>query len=288
MPRVWSIVLMYGEEVETAACIESLLAQDYPELVVLLVDNRSSDGSGERLRKRFPQIEYLDTGANLGYTGGNNRGIERALASGADYVFVLNNDTVLDPACVSALVRAAESRDRVGMVAPKILYFDEPDVIWYAGGDHSTARGLGTHRRQHERDNGGGKEQIEAITFVTGCAFLMPAGVARDVAGFREDLFLYCEDVELSLRVRRAGYELYYQPEARLYHKEPRISNPSAFQIRLRDRNRRRVVRGHYGPLERLRFAAWFYPTRAVRFAQFALRGDWARARAILDGALER
>jgi GT2 family glycosyltransferase len=289
MPQVWAIVLMYGEEDDVGACIASLLAQDYRALTVLLVDNKSHDGCGARLCGRFPGIEYLDTGGNLGYTGGNNRGMERALANDANYVFVLNNDTVLDTTCVSRLVEAAEQNERVGMVAPKILYFDDPSVIWYAGGDHSISRGLGDHRRQLERDtNHGGPERVERITFVTGCAFLMPAGVARELSGFAEEFFMYCEDVELSLRTRQAGYHLYYQPAARLYHKEPKVSNPTAFQVHLRDRNRRRVVRRHYGPLERLRFAAWFYPTRVARFAQYLARGDWPRARAIIAGALER
>jgi GT2 family glycosyltransferase len=288
MPRVWAIVLMYGEEEEAGACIASLLAQDYPDLTVLLVDNKSGDGSGARLRARFPGIQYLDTGANLGYTGGNNRGMERALANGADYVFVLNNDTVVDATCVSRLVDAAERNDRVAMVAPKILYFDDPSVIWYAGGDHSMTKGLGNHRGQFERDSSDAPQPVEEISFVTGCAFLMPAQAAQELSGFAEDFFIYCEDVELSLRARRVGYHLYYQPAARLYHKEPKVSNPTPFQIHLRDRNRRRVVRRHYGVVDRLRFAAWFYPTRVARFAQYLARGDWPRARAIVAGAIER
>jgi GT2 family glycosyltransferase len=287
MQRVWAIVLMYGGEDDARECIASLAAQDYPSLTVLLVDNNARDGGGERLRSQFPGIEYLDTGANLGYAGGNNRGIERALAAGADCVLILNHDTVLEPTCVSCLVEAATGRERVAIVAPKILYHKDPSVIWYAGGDHSITKAVGDHRRQLERDTRDAREEIEEVTFATGCALLMPADAARKLTGFAEDFFMYCEDVELSLRARREGYRLYYQPSARLYHKEPKVSNPSAFQIRHRDRNRRRVARRYYGPLDRIRFAAWFYPTRAARLAQYALRGDWERARAIVAGATE-
>jgi GT2 family glycosyltransferase len=287
MQRVWAIVLMYGGEDDARECIASLAAQDYPSLTVLLVDNNARDGGGERLRAQFPGIEYLDTGANLGYAGGNNRGIERALAAGADCVLILNHDTVLEPTCVSCLVEAATGRERVAIVAPKILYHEDPSVIWYAGGDHSITKAVGDHRRQLERDTRDAREEIEEVTFATGCALLMPADAARKLTGFAEDFFMYCEDVELSLRARREGYRLYYQPSARLYHKEPKVSNPSAFQIRHRDRNRRRVARRYYGPLDRIRFAAWFYPTRAARLAQYALRGDWERARAIVAGATE-
>lgn len=286
---VWAIVLIYGEEENANECIASLLGQDYRDLTILLVDNRSEDGCGARLRARYPSIRYLDTGGNFGYAGGNNRGIAHALEQGADHVFVLNNDTVVEPECVSKLVAVATREARVGMVAPKILYFDDRSTIWYAGGTHSMTKGLGIHRRQNERDTRNGKPgPAEEISFVTGCAFLMPAPVAREIGGFAEDFFLYCEDVELSLRMRRADYRLYYEPEARLYHKEPRVSNPTAFQIRLRDRNRRRLVRRHYGAFDSLRFAAWFYPTRLVRLVQYAARADWPRAGAVLAGALER
>lgn len=279
---------MYGGEDVTVACIESLLEQDYESLTVLLVDNASPDGSGGRVRARFPDIEYLETGANLGYTGGNNRGIQHAMARGADYVLVLNNDTTVDPRCVSLLVACAKDGDRVGAVSPKILYFDDPSRIWYGGGDFSTRKAIGDHRRQLQPDTPAESPAPELITFATGCAFLMPATVVRDVTGFAEDFFIYCEDVELSLRLTKAGYNMFYQPAARVYHHEPLAPDPSAFQIRLRDRNRRRLVRRHYGALDRLRFAAWFYPTRAVRLGQYLMKGDWSRAKAVLQGAVEQ
>jgi GT2 family glycosyltransferase len=285
---VWTIVLTHGgAEAITAACIESLLSQDYARHTVLLVDNASFDGSGARLRDRFPQIQYLNTGANLGYTGGNNRGIERALQQGADYLMVLNNDTVLEPNCVSTLMASARDADRLGAIAPKILYWDDPKRIWFAGGDFSLARAIGTHRSELQLDDPAESPRLDDITFATGCCFLMPAAVARELGGFREDFFIYCEDAELSLRLVRAGYRLYYQPAARLFHREkPRRGLSSPFATVQRDRNRRRLVRQHYTTWQRVVFAFWFYPTRAVRLAQYLLRGDWTGARAVVAGAV--
>lgn len=287
---VWAIVLTHGgaEEI-TAACIDSLLAQEYPYLTVLLVDNASFDGSGERLRDRYPQIRYLNTGGNYGYTGGNNRGMKHALENGADFLMVLNNDTVLEKDCVSQLVRAVPTASNLGVIAPKILYFDDPGRIWYAGGDYLPGRAIGRHRQELEPDDPRELPRLDDMTFATGCCFLMPADVARRTGGFRDDFFIYCEDVELSLRLARMGYRLYYQPAARLRHREsPRRALSSAFATLHRDRNRRRLVREHYSLPERLRFALWFYPTRLIRFAQYLLRGDLPGARAIVAGATRR
>ncbi len=287
---VWAIVLTHGgaEEI-TAACIDSMLAQDYPALTILLVDNASFDGSGERLRDRYPQIRYLNTGGNYGYTGGNNRGMQFALEQEATYLLVLNNDTVVDKDCLSHLVKSVSQASNLGVIAPKILYFDEPDRIWYAGGDYLSAKALGRHRREMERDDPQEPARLEEMTFATGCCFLMPAAVVRATGGFREDFFIYCEDVELSLRLSRMGYRLYYQPAARVLHREPRrreLSSP--FATLHRDRNRRRLVRQHYTAAQRARFALWFYPTRLVRLAQYLLRGDVSGARALVAGAIQR
>lgn len=293
--RVWAIVLTHGgaEEI-TAACIDSLLAQDYAELTILLVDNASFDGSGERLRQRYPQIRYLNTGGNYGYTGGNNRGMRFALENGADYLLVLNNDTVVEHDCVSQLMRSVPeaqrlSAGRLGVLAPKILYYDDPKRIWFAGGDFSYMRALGLHRREGEPDDASEPPRLDEITFATGCCILMSAAVARETGGFREDFFIYCEDVELSLRLGTAGYRMYYQPAARMLHRESmRSALASPFAARHRDRNRRRLVRAHYSTLQKAIFTLWFYPTRFVRLGQYLLRGDGSGTRGLLGGILAR
>jgi hypothetical protein len=282
------VVLNWCGEADTAACLESLAATDWPAVTVLLVDNGSSDGSGARLHARFPDVPYLQTGANLGYTGGNNRGFAWALERGADHVVVLNNDTEVEPDCVRRLVEAAEADPRVGLVAPKILVHGAPDTIWYAGGDLALARGTGRHRGEGVRDASFAPGQRPGdVSFATGCCFLITRAALQATGGFDDSFFAYNEDVDLSWRLRQAGFRLRYVPGARLYHKVPVAPlEPSPFQITLRDRNRRRFVRLRLGVLGRTRFVAWFYPTRAVHLARYVLRGDRARAAAILKGAL--
>lgn len=288
-PRVAAVVLTYCEEEEATACVRSLLESTYPELEILLVDNGSPDGSGERLHDRYPGLEYLQTGSNLGYAGGNNRGIREALVQGADYVLVLNADTTVEPDAVGHLVAAARSGDRVGGVGPKILYGDRPERIWYAGGRFSALHGLGLPRGEGEIDSRKSGEPIEEVTFITGCAFLLSARAIREVGPFADDFFIYAEDAEICVRLRRADYHLLYQPEARVLHwTEPEESERTPFQIRMRDRNRRRLMRRHFSLPRRLPFLLRFYATRAIHLLRYLSRFDFERARAIVRGMTER
>lgn len=282
---VTAIVLNWCAEHDTAACLESLARSNYDALTTLLVDNGSPDGSGERLHARFPDTPFLQTNANLGYAGGNNRGIEWALANGAEYVLVVNDDTVLDVDCVGALVRAAEETGAAA-VAPQILYFDDPATVWYGGGVFSSARALGLHIRENMPSDPAQTRSL--VTFVCGCCFLIRASVLREVGGFDESYFAYVEDLELSVRLSRRGHRMLYEPKARVLHRIERGAESTPFQIRQRDRNRRRLVRQYYGTLQHIRFAMWFYPTRFIHLVRYVGRRDWSSARAILDGAFGR
>jgi GT2 family glycosyltransferase len=204
---------------------------------------------------------------------------------GAEWILILNNDTVLGPDAIEHLLDAARSYDgRVGGVVPKILYHDEPDRIWYAGGEFSPLRGLGIHWKDGELDDPG-DSQIRDVSFMTGCCCLLSAEAMGQLGGFAESFFAYVEDAELSLRLGEAGYRMLYQPRARvLHHSAPPGSEPSPFQIRQRDRNRRRVMRTHFSYWQRVPFLFRFYLTRLIRLSQYALRGDWDRGHALVDG----
>jgi hypothetical protein len=287
---VIAVVLNWNNEPDTVECLESLVADGLPLAQVVLVDNASADRSGDRLHARFPEARYVQTGANLGYAGGNNAGVREALAMGADWVLVLNNDTVTEPGMLHALVTAGESHSGAAAVAPKIVRFDDPTILWFDGGYFSRMRALGGHRGEGARDRVPDLRSAERVSCLTGCCMLLRARVIAPMPElFRTDFFIYAEDTELCVRLERDGWELWYVPAARLRHKvPPHGAAPSARQIYLRDRNRRRLVRSHYGALDRLRFRLWFYPTRVILLLGHLIRGDLPRARAILKGSLEQ
>jgi GT2 family glycosyltransferase len=294
MTAIAVVVLNWNGESDTAACLDSLLAQEGVALEILLVDNHSDDGSGERLHVRYPQLVYLQSGANLGYAAGNNQGLRWAMDLGADWVLVVNNDTVADVDCVRRLVTAAASDVRLGAVAPLITRFDDRSRIWFAGGHFDALRACGVHEHENEK-----VDELEGLnatgdrwrpsTFLSGCCVLFRVDALREVGLFREDFFAYVEDVELSMRLTNAGWRLGWVPAARLAHRVPPFRQPpTASQIVLRDRNRRRVARERLGPVARLAFLAWYWPSRLVLMVRYLAGGDVARTRAIFAGMWER
>jgi GT2 family glycosyltransferase len=288
--RVTAVVLNWCNEHDTKACVDSLAAQDYPALSVLLVDNGSPDGSGPRLHARYPNAGYFQTGQNLGYAGGNNRGMKQALDDGAEFVLVINNDTVLERSCVRELVQAArvEAQQGAGAVGAKILRYDAPDRIWFGGGVFDRTRAIGRHLHENEVDANPAERAVTDVSFLTGCCLLIPAATLRTVGYFRDDFFNYTEDVEYGLRIMKSGLRLLYAPAARLRHRVPPVGTlPSPSQIRLRDRNRRRIVSLHHSPWQTALFTFWYYPTRVALMVRYVLQGEWERTKAVWRGMKE-
>ena len=215
---------------------------------------------------------------------------------GAEWIVVLNNDTVVAPDCISRLLEAAATDARIGALSPLVTRYDDPSRVWFAGGHIDKARALGMHEGEHEDvarwvESHALEEPARAwhaCTFVCGCCLLLRAEALRTVGAFQGDYFAYVEDLELSHRFSAAGWALGWVPAARLAHRVPPAGQrESAFQIRLRDRNRQRFVRGAYSPVWKLVFALWFWPTRVLLLLRFALSGDGNRARAVLAGMFD-
>ena len=237
-PALTIVILNWNGWQDTIPCVDSCLRATYPGLRLLLVDNGSTDGSEAILRERFPSVELLQTGENLGFAGGNNAGIRRALADGADLVLLLNNDTEVDPGFVTALVEAAVARPDAGMLCPKILLHDRPDVLWYAGASFHPWLGWGRHRGYGQRDRGQ-FDRVEETERPTGCALLVTRALCDRIGLLRDDYFCYAEDLEWCLRAREAGLGVLYVPASRVWHKVSRSTGGarSVTAVRYHTRN---------------------------------------------------
>jgi GT2 family glycosyltransferase len=206
--------------------VANLKTQDFI-LDTVIVDN----GSVEKLvLETTKQVQVICLETNTGFTGGYNRGIRKALDNGADYVLIVNNDTLLDSSLVEKLFRVLETDNKVGIAIPKIYFAKGHEfhkeryakdelgkVFWYAGGYFDWANIKSVHRGVDEVDHGQ-YDTTEETAFATGCCLLIKREVLEKVGLFDEKFFLYYEDADLSMRVTNAGYTIKYVPKAFMYH----------------------------------------------------------------------
>lgn len=229
-PRVITIVLNWNGLADTRECLQSLRHIDYSPNHIIVVDNGSEADEGVILEQEFAGfIEVIRNPANLGFAGGMNVGILRALEAGADYVLLLNNDVTVDPAFLSAMVAAAGRHPDLAAACPKAYFRDRPDVIYSTGGRVSlwtgTARQVG--RGQVDR----GQFDAEAVRdYADGLCMLIPAAAIQGVGHLDEEYFNYWEETDWCYRARKAGLRCCYVPDARVWHKAERsLSSTNEF-----------------------------------------------------------
>jgi GT2 family glycosyltransferase len=244
-PKVCFVLVNFNQEVLTRACIRSLQALTYPNREIILVDNASPDGSGAKLAAEFPPVCFIANKVNLGFAGGNNVGIRRALERKASYVVLLNNDTIVPPGMVQPLVEAARRDGSIGVQSGKIFYLAERATIWYAGGKLRIASAAGTHPGMHQEDRG----QFDLFgdtDFATGCMMFLGRSALETVGLLDERYFLFLEDADWCVRARRLGFRIVYNPAAYLWHSVSATAEiESPLYLYFTSRNRVLFVRKH-------------------------------------------
>ena len=276
-PLVYCVVLNYNGLDLNDICISSLLETNYPNYKILFVDNGSSDESVERVRNQFPSVEILENGSNLLFAEGNNRGILVALQQGADYIFILNNDTKTDPSCLSLLISFMEEMPQAGACQPLLCRMDNPELIASAGCRISlSGRAWDDYFNSPSNSLGSAPRQV---TGVTGGAMLARAEVLRKVGLFDEKYRMYFEDVDLSLRIRKEDYSLYIVPQAKVLHSVSATTNAYSqrLHIQLSEANSYRIILTHF-PLS---LAFFSYPLSLLFSLGVALR-------AVLRGSIKQ
>ena len=238
-PHVVIIVLNWNRKEDTLATIESLAEVTYPNFETVVVDNGSSDDSVAAVRTRFPELEVIETGENLGFAQGNNVGLRHARQRGADYALLLNNDVTVAPDFLNHLLKVIDADPSIGVVGPTIYYFDLPDTIWSAGGRIDWTSGKSFMLGIDERP--GDDEYItREVDFVSGCALLARISALEKAGDLDARFFMYYEETEWCVRIRRAGYRILHVPQAKIWHKiqpsDGRADSPAVHYYMVRNR----------------------------------------------------
>ncbi len=282
-----------GKEL-TLSCLASLKklkGQDNP--LIIVVDNNSSDDSVSAIQKQFPDISIIQNERNVGFTGGNNRGIEYALGRGVEFIWLLNNDTVVHPDAFRSLLSAFND-EIVGIAGSKIYFApgyefhknsytksERGHVLWYAGGKIDWNNVYGSHRGVDEVDKGQ-YDMTEETEFITGCSMMVRRKVFEKIGTFDEKYYLYLEDLDFSVRARKAGFRLLYVPASVIWHKNAGSTARPGHSLHEYYFTRNRLLLGK-------KFASFRTKAALVREAgKFLIRGSAVKRRAVFDALLCR
>lgn len=198
-------------------CIRSLRQMNNTGYDIIIEDNGSTDGSVDLLKEHFSTILLIESPTNLGFTGGNNLCMQYAINKGYEYVFLLNNDTFVKENLIEVLVRYMDQHPQVGAVQP-MIYFNHNRTRLWNGGSYFNAWLGHTSVPDYNKPVSPASGRIKTVDWISGCAFFIRTGVLKKTGLFAENMFMYYEDVDLSFRIRKAGYTLSYHPGSSVYH----------------------------------------------------------------------
>jgi GT2 family glycosyltransferase len=270
-PLIAVVILNTNRRADTLECLASLAQGSYQRLRTIVLDCMSSDGSAEAVASAFPDVRVVRLSQNRGYAGNNNVGIRIAIEQEADWVLVLNEDTILAPDCLERLVEAAEGHRRIGIVGPTVYHHDEPHVI-QSGGGRLGPYWQSIHVAKNEADRGQ-LSGLQRVEWISGCAIMVRREAIEEAGMLDESFFVYWEETEWCVRIRKAGWSVVQQPLAKIWHKGvQRNYRPAPRVTYYLTRNRFLLLSKHQAPLIAW-FQAWFEVCRTL--VSWSVRKKW-------------
>ena len=289
-PSVAIILVNWNGFDFTAACLESLRKVEFPDFKIILVDNASENSEGKKLLSTFPEIILIENKENLGFAGGNNVGIVKALEDGYSHIMLLNNDTEVEPDFLGEMMRKFQSGGNLGVVQPLITFLNDKDKIWSAGGKWNSLLGraitLGDRKQLDEY-----LPEDVPLDWATGCCMLISREALLAAGLLNESYFAYFEDVDWSLRFRQKGFEIALAAKALVYHEAGASSkkkhaegilSPRVFYFHVR--NQFYLIRGSQKGISFL-FSVGYHCIRfSLWMAYFCLRGRFQKLKSVAKG----
>lgn len=251
-PLVYVVLLNWNGVSETLECLASLRNQDHASIKIVVVDNASMNDEASIIEREYPEVTVLRQRANLGFCGGNNVAIKYALANDADYVLVLNNDTLVPPQLVMELVRESQRLPSVGAVSPVILCYPDTSLIWYAGSEWEAETAAFRHLMIYQAREGLHAHEPYETEYACGCCLLISAPVLHQIGLMDERYFAYYDEADWASRMRNAGLGCYVIPTSVVYHKVSKAT-PRLLEIYFMARNRLLWMKEHLSLRERAR-----------------------------------
>lgn len=217
-PLVYVVILNWNGKFDTLECLASVESLSYPNFQVVVVDNCSNDGSVAAIHAAFPQFLVLVNNKNLGYAGGNNVGIRHALENNAEFILVLNNDTIVSPELISQLLLGATQYPKAGILGARLLYHDRPDIVWFDNAKWNASLNHFEYPGQNENVSSLGVSDHDT-DYVCGAALFIRSVAVQQIGLMDERYYLVWEEVDWCYRAREAGWQCIVIPQALVWHK---------------------------------------------------------------------
>jgi GT2 family glycosyltransferase len=278
------ITVNFNQTQVTLDFLESIRNQDYKDLEIIVVDNASKKSPEEEIRSRFPEVIFIRSEKNLGFAGGNNLGIK---AAKGDFLFFINNDTIIPENTISRLVYGLRSSSKVGMISPLIYYYDQQDTLQYAGSTEvATLTGRNSSIGYHEKWRL--SDEIKPTAYPHGAAMMIPRAIVVEVGLMPENFFLYYEELDWCTQIKNHGYEAKVDYGSYILHKESvSTGKNSPLKTYFMTRNRILYMRRNVGGIKRLMFLMFFglvaFPKNIL---SLFVKGDYQLAKAYMAGAV--
>lgn len=218
--KIYIIIVNWNGAKDTIECLDSLQEVLFPKRFwTLVVDNGSTDDSVLKIRDAHPEIPIYESKTNLGFSGGNNLGIQWALQKKADWILLLNNDTLVSPDFLQAFLKASETKPQAKILGAKIYRYDDPKRIDHLGGFWNPKIAEFESLAQNILDDGTCFEEMEKVDYVCGAALFAHKSVFETIGLLEPNFFLFWEETDFCFRARRKGLEVWTAPKAKLWHK---------------------------------------------------------------------
>ena len=258
-PKVVIIILNWNGKEDTVECLDSLRHITYPNYEILLIDNGSTDGSINLFKEKFSEINIIEFKKNMGFAEGNNGGIRNARKMGFDYILLLNNDTIVDPAFLTEMVMIGESSEKIGIIGAVNYYYNEPDRVWFCGGKFNFWNGK-AYRVGVTKDNKVQEDKIEETDYVAGSCFLIKKNVRDKIGLLDKEYFAYWEEADYCVRSQKAGFKVLYAPKAKIWHKVSSTSKKiNGFFEYYNTRSNFLFMKKHATRMQFVSFLLWFF-----------------------------
>jgi GT2 family glycosyltransferase len=284
--KIGIILVNWNGSDDTINCLNSIQKSTFHDYFIVVVDNGSNNDQLLKIKNSVVNFDLIEAKENLGYTGGNNLGIEYALTLNPEFILLLNNDTYIHSNALQAILLSAASDRSIGILSPKILFHPLRNLIWSAG-TILDKRFLMGHLRGYKTVDIGQFDDGSEADYVTGCAMLIRTQVIRDIGFLCDDYFAVCEDLDYCARAKRAGYRILYVPQSVVWHVESASSggHEAPQYVYYQTRNYFIYHTRWAGDIIQLLISrSYFYLWITKRFISCLMRGRWRTSLGILYG----